>query len=71
MDVYSFGWLVYEMCTGNCPGPRNLIPQQIELVSSTDLKKLVYACIQDNPVQRPTMEKVTNFLMKGLWNTNA
>ena len=70
MDVYSFGWVVLEMCTGNRPGPRDQIQQQIELVSSTDLKKLVSVTIRNNPAERPAMDKVIEIL-KGLSSTST
>ncbi|KAJ7382552.1 hypothetical protein OS493_034188 [Desmophyllum pertusum] len=70
MDVYSFGWVVQEMCTGNRPGPRDMIQQQIELVFNTNLKQLVSVTIRNNPLERPTMDKVIEVL-KGLSSTST
>ncbi|KAJ7382556.1 hypothetical protein OS493_034192 [Desmophyllum pertusum] len=61
VDVYSFGLLVLEMIINELPVP-DQIEQQLERISSAELRNLIRACIRQDPRRRPRMEDVINIL---------
>ena len=63
MDVWSYGLVVQEMATGERPAPGKLA-EQVQRVTCPKLKKLVTACTQIEPDERPSMSEVVMFLEK-------
>ena len=55
--MYSFGVLLYEMCICELPVPerRN---EQVGLVRSDSLRKLVRKCLRFNAAERPDMAQI-------------
>lgn len=65
-DIWSLGATVYELITGDVPfgeegGDMQLkgakIPE-IKAKTSKEIKRLVYACLDENPSKRPTADKI-------------
>ena len=68
-DVYSFGLLLIEMCTGTTPLEVSL-NFLIESITWTDMNALVKACTEYSSEKRPTMSTVVNTL-RGIHHTTA
>ena len=63
MDVWSYGLVVQEMAIGKRPDPGKR-SQQVEQVTCPKLKELVTACIEFQPLRRPSMPEVVRVLIK-------
>ena len=63
MDVWSFGLVNMEMATGERPVVCQ-IRNQIARVISEKLRELISSYTHINPVERPPMEWVVDFLNK-------
>ena len=60
--VWSFGILLYEMITFSSPQLPNIwIPEGLD-EEFDPLLKLVFACLVDNPLQRPTAKQIVECL---------
>ncbi|CAH3168208.1 unnamed protein product, partial [Porites evermanni] len=57
IDVYSFGILFCEMCTGELPEPEKR-EEQARLVTNKKFGELILWCIEEDPEMRPSMEEV-------------
>lgn len=55
MDVYSFGVLLYEMCTREMPQD---VHTRIGQVNDVQLQRLIQRCVKRDPKARPTMSEV-------------
>ena len=56
LDVYSFGLLFYEMCTGEWPVFEN--HEKVRLIANKEFGRLILWCIEEEPILRPSMEEV-------------
>ncbi|XP_022796814.1 probable serine/threonine-protein kinase DDB_G0271682 [Stylophora pistillata] len=57
IDVYSFGVLLCEMCTGIFPHP-DLREKHISQVTNQEFKSLIQRCVLPNPKKRPDMKEI-------------
>ena len=70
MDVYSFGVLLVEMCTGQLPEVKPEEREaQIKRIHWPAMVSLLRSCIQERPADRPTMSDIASMPLKGR-NTN-
>ena len=56
-DVYSFGLLLVEMCSGSTPHLISL-PFLIESITWTEMSSLIRDCIELEPESRPSMDDI-------------
>ena len=62
-DIYSFGVVLWEVCTLEQPDYRNLRTIQ-DHEAPAAIRKLFYDCIQTDPQARPTAREVLGVLMQ-------
>ena len=62
MDVYSFGIVMWEVFTGL--DPHGNVQQGMNCVTNPDVKRLIEACVHDEPAKRPSMAKVISYLQQ-------
>ena len=55
--MFSFGVLLCEMCIRELPDPGRR-KEQVRLVRSPALRKLVCECLRTDPVERPDMAQI-------------
>ena len=55
--MFSFGVLLCEMCIRELPDPGRR-KEQVRLVRSPALRKLVLECLQTDPAERPDMAQI-------------
>ncbi|XP_031570316.1 dual specificity protein kinase shkB-like [Actinia tenebrosa] len=67
-DVYSFGVLLLEMCLREEPSCLDDRDELICLVEDGELRSLIRSCLQQEPTQRPSMDKVLDVLTDQLSN---
>ena len=60
LDIYSFGVLLTEMCTGVMPIVQQR-EEQINRVRNGGLRNLIRRCIQRDPRQRPSAEELITY----------
>ena len=61
IDVYSYGVLICEMCTGETPNPKER-KKQVDLVRHQKARELIDSCTREDPGKRFTMSEVINAL---------
>ena len=58
-DIYSYGVLIWEICTGETPIRGQLRPVQAPEEAPQDIVDLIDACLQVSAKQRPTIRLAT------------
>jgi serine/threonine protein kinase len=62
-DIYSFGVLIWEVCTGEQPTSRylrDLAPEEAPLA----VRELFRACVREEPDARPSAKEVLEALQR-------
>ena len=59
VDVYSYGVILLEMCSGEFPDPKTRVTTLQQLhVSWPEMAQIVEECLKADPTQRCSMAKV-------------
>lgn len=63
VDIFSFGALLHELCTGKYPSRGCLRDLHVPLEAPAEVAQLVAACLQEDPALRPTARQLVQTLM--------
>lgn len=61
-EVYAFGVLMYEISTGEKPGPGDLVEMERTRICG-EYSKLMDRCFSDRILLRPTMKEILDELI--------
>lgn len=65
VDMYSYGVVLWELCTGESPTGRQLRPVKVPEECPQEVADVIASCLDENPTNRPTARQIVDKL--GAW----
>lgn len=62
VDMYSYGVVLWELCTGESPTGRQLRPVRVPEECPQQVADVIASCLDENPTNRPTARQVVDQL---------
>ncbi|KAL0051702.1 hypothetical protein WJX82_000648 [Trebouxia sp. C0006] len=62
VDMYSYGVVLWELCTGESPTGRQLRPVKVPEECPQEVADVIASCLDENPTNRPTARQIVDKL---------
>ncbi|DBA87527.1 hypothetical protein WJX77_000324 [Trebouxia sp. C0004] len=62
VDMYSYGVVLWELCTGQSPTGRQLRPVKVPEECPQEVADVIASCLDENPTNRPTARQIVDQL---------